>query len=59
MFVLKINWKVSLLPIFKSDNLSINYLKEGQGKPLVFINGGFSKISLLMKPNLKVVENGT
>jgi len=47
------------LPIFKSDNISINYLKDGQEKPLVFINGGFSKISLSMKPNLKVVENGT
>ena len=34
----------SNIPIFRKDNLKINYIKEGEGEPLVLVNGYCCKL---------------
>jgi len=35
-----------MMPIFTYDDISINYIKEGSGEPLVFISGSFTKLQM-------------
>ena len=32
------------MPIFRYNNIDINYIKEGQGEPLVLVSGSFTKL---------------